>query len=107
MAVSPRPKFTPKPGNGSLFKNKFKQQDNHPDYTGNCTLLDGRPADLAAWIKEDKNGNKFMSIKISEQRESYKDAAQPVNPAPDPQAPLDSTTIPKVPIDPLDDEIPF
>ncbi|MDH3376194.1 MAG: hypothetical protein OEQ39_04400 [Gammaproteobacteria bacterium] len=80
-----RPKFTPKPGNGSLFKNKFKKQDNHPDYTGNCTLLDGRPADLAAWIKEDKNGNKFMSIKISEQRESYEDAAQPVNP----QAPLD------------------
>jgi hypothetical protein len=90
MSVSPRPKFTPKPGNGSLFKNNLKDKENQPDYTGTCTLPDGSPGKLAAWLKADKNGVKFMSLKISHEDEQYRDAAQPVNP----QAPLD-------------DEIPF
>ncbi len=51
---------------GALFRNDKKVQgSNQPDYTGNITI-DGERKRLAAWIKESKAGNKFMSIQISE-----------------------------------------
>jgi uncharacterized protein (DUF736 family) len=53
-------------GTGVLFKNDHKKNDKHPDYKGDFTAFDGTKYDLAAWIKEGKNGRKFMSLKISE-----------------------------------------
>ena len=49
---------------GSLFKNNFKQQDNHPDYKGNGKVGE-EEHDIAAWVRKDKNGNSFFSVKIS------------------------------------------
>lgn len=47
---------------GVLFKNKKKEQPNHPDYEGSCEI-DGVQYWLKSWIKEGKqSGEKFMSL---------------------------------------------
>lgn len=53
--------FEPKPNTGSLFKNDRKEEDTHSDYKGTA-LIGGVEYWLSAWIKPDKNGNKFMSL---------------------------------------------
>ena len=54
-----------KPNSGTLFKNDYKQAENHPDYKGSFYDQHGAKWDLAAWIKEGQKG-KFMSLKVSE-----------------------------------------
>ena len=50
-----------------LFKNTDKGgNESRPDYTGNITLEDGKELRLAAWMKESKNGLKFLSGAVSE-----------------------------------------
>jgi hypothetical protein len=58
-----------RPGQFSLFKNKFKESDKHPDYKGDGMDLAGNKVSVAAWLKKDKNGNTFMSGKIEHARE--------------------------------------
>ena len=62
---------------GVLFKNEEKLQDTHADYNGTINV-DGEEYWLNAWIKESKNGKKFMSlsVKLKEQR-SVKPQAKP------------------------------
>ena len=48
---------------GALFKNDKKETENHPDYKGNVNV-DGVEFWLSAWIKEDKNGHKYMSLSV-------------------------------------------
>jgi len=48
---------------GALFKNKDKEKDEHPDYTGKLNVL-GKDYWLAAWIKESKGGMKYMSLSV-------------------------------------------
>lgn len=50
-------------GTGSLFRNEDKESDNHPDYKGSCTI-DGKKMYISAWIKESKEGMKYMSLSI-------------------------------------------
>jgi hypothetical protein len=45
---------------GALFKNKFRQTDRHPDYTGNA-VIGGAEFWVSAWIKQGEKG-KFMSL---------------------------------------------
>ena len=45
---------------GVLFKNDRKQQDNHADYQGTCTI-GGVEYYMNAWLKDGVNG-KFMSF---------------------------------------------
>lgn len=52
-------------GNGSLFKNTNKTNDNQPDYSGSIKLQDGKDQQIAAWIKEGTKG-KFFSLKLSD-----------------------------------------
>ena len=80
-----------KEGFGALFKNDKRTTDRHPEYKGTFKGLDGVEYDIAAWIKDGKNG-KFMSLKVSHQRQ--RDDAAPASPA----EPASSN---------LDDEIPF
>lgn len=47
---------------GALFKNKRKETDKHPDYTGTYTDGNGREFWLSAWIKKSKSGETFMSL---------------------------------------------
>lgn len=66
--------YEPKDLTGSLFKNDRKESDNHPDYKGSV-LIDGVEYWQSAWIKTDRNGNKYMSQsfkpKDADQRGSY------------------------------------
>ena len=50
-----------KDNTGSLFPNKFKEEDKHPDYTGEL-MIEGKLYEQAGWINTDKNGKKYMSF---------------------------------------------
>ncbi len=50
-----------KDNSGALFKNKYKRQENHPDYRGPCTV-NGVEMEMSAWLRESKDGGKYMSI---------------------------------------------
>jgi uncharacterized protein (DUF736 family) len=80
-----------KEGSGALFKNGKKEKDSHPDYRGDA-MVNGTLMEIAAWIKEGKNGGKFMSLSIKpkEEREA---------PAPEKKAPSK--------FDALEDDLPF
>ena len=49
---------------GVLFKEKEKKSDKHPDYKGKLDI-DGVTRYLSGWIKQDKNGNSFLSLSLS------------------------------------------
>ena len=57
--------FQHKPGTGSLFKNKYKTKDNHPDYTGKIILSKdykaGSELKIGAWKKVSLKGT-FLSL---------------------------------------------
>ena len=46
---------------GSVFKNNEKKTDSHPDRSGSC-LIDGVAYWISGWVKQDKNGNPWMSL---------------------------------------------
>jgi uncharacterized protein (DUF736 family) len=48
-------------GQGSLFKNEDRETEQHPHYRGSITI-GGQQYWLSAWLKEGKNGKKFMSL---------------------------------------------
>jgi len=49
---------------GALFKNKDKQTLNHPDYKGNINV-GGQEYWISSWLKESKNGVKYMSLSVT------------------------------------------
>ena len=53
------------PDSATLWPNDYKKQSNHPDYKGKGEYK-GVEFDLAAWVKTDRNGKQFLSLKISE-----------------------------------------
>jgi uncharacterized protein (DUF736 family) len=58
-----------KDGQASLFKNKRKETENHPDYTGSI-MLEGVEHWLSAWIKTPKaGGDKYMSLSVGKPKE--------------------------------------
>jgi uncharacterized protein (DUF736 family) len=65
-----------KDGQASLFKNKRKETDNHPDYTGSI-MLKGVECWLSAWIKTPKSGGeKYMSLSVGKPKEQRSNDAQ-------------------------------
>jgi hypothetical protein len=55
---------------GALFRNdKKKDGDKLPLYTGPC-MVNGRAMRMAAWLKDGRDGVKFMSIQFTEPQES-------------------------------------
>lgn len=89
---------------GVLFKNDRKEEDRHPDYKGKINA-NGQDFELAAWIREDRNGRKYMSLSISEPYEKPEQAPKPTaqktrqSPQKQQQVPLDEPA--------FNDEIPF
>ena len=48
---------------GILFKNEKKKTEKHPDYEGQVNV-EGTDWALSGWIKESKNGKKFLSLSV-------------------------------------------
>ena len=57
--------FKHKPGNGSLFKNQYKEKDTQPDFNGTIILQDGTEQQIAGWRKEGAKGP-FISLSIKD-----------------------------------------
>ncbi len=49
---------------GALFKNKRKEKETHPDYTGRVNVR-GTDFWLSAWIKKSKAGEVYMSLALN------------------------------------------
>jgi hypothetical protein len=96
--------FELKPGRGSLFKNKRKTQEQHPDYEGQLNI-DGKLYRLGAWLRDGKSGGKWMSISAKPDERA---TAAPPTPAAAParSAPPASST-PTAERYEFDDAIPF
>jgi len=58
--------YEQKEGQGSLFKNDKKTSDKQPDYRGSLKWRN-QTLTVAGWVKEAKNGTKFLSLKIESQ----------------------------------------
>ena len=61
--------YEPKPDSASLFVNKKKEKDTHPDRKGDgmihCPHCSANFAvELAGWLKESPSAGKFLSLKI-------------------------------------------
>lgn len=50
----------------ALFKQDKGDNPNRPDYTGTVTLPDGKEMRMAAWVRESRNGLKYLSGTLSE-----------------------------------------
>jgi hypothetical protein len=51
-------------GRGALFKipDEERKSDKYPIYRGDLALPDGSRWKLSGWVREDRNGKKFLSI---------------------------------------------
>ena len=58
---------------GVLFRNEKKETEKHADYRGELNV-DGTEFWLSAWVKESKNGKKFMSLSVKPKDEAPKRA---------------------------------
>lgn len=72
--------YTPKPGDGTLFKNTKATSDKAPSHTGHITahrdIKKGEKLRLAAWLKGgDAGKDKFLSLRMEDERSAEK--AQP------------------------------
>lgn len=65
-------------GSWVLFKNEDKQKDNQPDYKGKIKV-NGEEQQLAGWIKESKNGKKYISGKFSPYQNRTQESKQYIN----------------------------
>lgn len=79
---------------GSLFKNDKKGNEKAPDYRGN-SMINGKLMKISAWLKEGKNGTKFMSLSFQPD-DGPKGAPQPPKP---PKIPVTGTA--------PEDDVPF
>jgi len=58
-----------KPNTGALFKNKYKESDSHPDYTGPFVGPNGEEQQIAAWMNKSKDGLQYMGVIVSDKLE--------------------------------------
>ena len=65
---------------GTLGKNKRKEKDTQPEYTGKCDI-DGKMYWINGWVKE-ANGSKFFSLSFKAQDATAQQAA-PAKPSRD------------------------
>tara|TARA_S200002703_G_scaffold153846_1_gene155865 strand:+ start:334 stop:615 length:282 start_codon:yes stop_codon:yes gene_type:complete len=80
---------------GSLFKNKYKTQENQPDYSGTAKV-NGQDVDCAAWLKKTRTGETYFSFKYTNYQEQKPEPEKKPLTPPSQGDPID-----------LDDKIPF
>lgn len=73
--------FQHREGFGSLFPNRDKKDDRHPDMKGDA-LFNGVIVEVAAWKKTTAGGKEYLSIKIGEKRQAAAPTPQPAREAP-------------------------
>lgn len=73
--------FKHKKNNGSLFKNKKKEKDTQPDYTGQVDVADTL-YNISAWLNESKNGKKYFKLQVSipKPKQDPKEDKKPLDP---------------------------
>lgn len=52
---------------GSIYLNRWKQNDKQPTHTGTCQI-DGKKYKIAGWREEDASGQKKLSLTFTEIR---------------------------------------
>lgn len=72
--------YTPKPGDGTLWRNSNATSDKAPSHTGHITahrdIKKGEKLRLAAWLRGGDGGkDKFLSLRMEDERNAEK--AQP------------------------------
>lgn len=94
--------YEPKDNTGSLFKNDRREKDTHAHARGSA-MIDGVEYYLDAWTNEDRNGNKYQSIKFKRKTgaDGRGEAKQPYGGGDN------GGWVGKVPADDLNDDIPF
>ena len=55
--------YEQKDNSGSLFQNKDKKSENHPDYSGSIKI-NGRDMWISGWRKTTKDGKPFLSLSV-------------------------------------------
>ena len=72
-----------KEGQGSLFKNSYKQKDSQPDMRGTL-LINGVTYEVAGWSRTTQGGDRYLSLKAEPKRDTQTAAqvfpAQPAAP---------------------------
>lgn len=61
---------------GALFKNDKKEKETHPDYRGPMNF-NGQDGYLAAWMRESRDGKKYMSLKWQPKDDAPKAQQEP------------------------------
>lgn len=70
--------YEQKDNSGSLFPNKDKKTDNHPDRNGSAKI-DGVDYWVSGWVKQDKNGQPWLSMAFKRKDQpAMQQAATPV-----------------------------
>lgn len=60
---------------GTLGKNKRREKDTHPEYSGQATI-DGKDFWISAWVKtSSRDGEKFFSLSFREKQERAREVA--------------------------------
>lgn len=95
--------FTLKPGQGSLFHNRDKKTDSHPDITGTLVQPDGQELWMSIWKKRSKNGNEWFSVSVRA-KDSKTETQEPISERAKAREPAWAT---KAKREPIDDDIPF
>lgn len=63
-------KFEHQENKGSLFSNKDKKTDNHPDYKGSINV-DGKLYWISCWNTTSRNGMNYMKLSVNEMDDNY------------------------------------
>lgn len=79
-------------GSGSLFANRKREKETHPNARGDA-LIGGVLYEISAWTKTDKNGQKWQSLSFKPKQERAQDAGTAYRAAKDGA--------------PFDDDLPF
>ncbi|KPK13980.1 MAG: hypothetical protein AMJ56_00605 [Anaerolineae bacterium SG8_19] len=66
---------------GSIFKNRNKQNEKSADMTGSARIF-GRDVWVNAWVKTDKNGEKWISMSFREKEQKPEYDQREERPAP-------------------------